>query len=77
MRTLAVSVAAQKYGGDSTHPICSDVGTTRVIGIPSFCGRTYAKLHSSPFSQSIHQKPSLMSHFAMKILALSSALAKA
>ena len=31
MTSLAVSVAAQKYGGDSHHPICSEFGTTICI----------------------------------------------
>ncbi len=35
-----VSVAAQKYGGDSTHPICNDVGTTILMGSPGGCGKT-------------------------------------
>ncbi len=35
-----VSVAAQKYGGDSTHPICNDVGRTIFTGSPGGCGKT-------------------------------------
>ncbi len=35
-----VSVVAQKYGGDSTHPICNDVGTTILTGSPGGCGKT-------------------------------------
>jgi hypothetical protein len=50
--SLAVSVAVQKYGGDSTHPISSEVGITICIGSSSGCGRTYAKLYSSPSVQS-------------------------
>ena len=44
--SLAVSDAAQNNGGDSTHPICSAVGMTNIIGYPGGCGRTYAKLYS-------------------------------
>jgi hypothetical protein len=73
--SLDVSVAAQKYGGDSTHPICSKVGTTSFVGLPSSWGSTYAKFHSSPSTQSMRQNPSLISHFAMKIFAFSSASA--
>ncbi len=73
----AVSVAEQKYGGDSTHPIWRDVGTMSIIGFPSSCGRTYVKFHSSPAAQSIRQKPSLISHFAMNIFASLSASANA
>ncbi len=35
-----ISVAVQKYGGDSTHPICNDVGTTILMGSPVGCGKT-------------------------------------
>ncbi len=70
--SLAISMATQKYGGDSTHPIWSEVGITICIGSSSSCGRTYAKLYSSPSVQSRHQKPSLMSHFAINIFAVSS-----
>jgi hypothetical protein len=73
----AVSVAAQKYGGDSTYPIWRDVGTTSMIDFPSSCGRPYLKFHSSPAAQSIRQKPSLISHFAMNIFASLSASANA
>ncbi len=38
--SLAVSDAAQKYGADSTQPICSEFGTTRRAGSPGFCGQT-------------------------------------
>ena len=77
LTSLAVSVAAQKYGGDSTHPICSDVGITSFIGSPSGCGTTYAKFYSSPSSQSMRQNPSLIFHFAIKTLAFWSASANA
>jgi hypothetical protein len=73
----AVSIAVQKYGGDSTQPICKDVGTTSIVGSPSSCGRTYAKFHSSPSAQSIRQNPSFISHFAMNIFASGSVSAKA
>jgi hypothetical protein len=73
----AVSVAAQKYGGDSTHPIWRDVGTISFVGSFGSCGSTYAKFHSSPALQSMCQKPSLISHLAMKIFASSSASANA
>ncbi len=33
--SLAVSIAAQKYVGDSTHPICSKVGMTITVGMPA------------------------------------------
>ncbi len=49
----------------------------RVIGFPSSCGRTYVKFHSLPAAQSIRQKPSLISHFAMNIFASLSACANA
>jgi hypothetical protein len=48
-----------------------------MIGDPSGCGSTYEKFHSSPSRQSILQKPSLMSHFAIKFFASSLASAKA
>ncbi len=35
-----VSVFAQKYGGDLTHPICNDDGTTNFTGSPGGCGKT-------------------------------------
>ncbi len=73
--SLAVSMAAQKYGGDSTHPIRSEVGITIRIGFPSGCGRTYEKLYSPPYAQSRRQKPSLMTHFAIDIFAVLSASA--
>ncbi len=75
--SLAVYVAAQKYGGDLTHPICSDVGTTSFIRSPSFCGRRYAKFHSPPSAQFMRQNPSLMSDLAMNTLAVGSVSAKA
>ncbi len=71
--SLAVSLAAQKYGGDSTHPIWSEVEITICIGSSSGCGRMYAKLYSSPSTQLRRQKPSLMPHFAINIFAVSSA----
>ena len=77
MMSLAVSDAAQNKGGDSTHPICSDVGMTNVVGHPGGCGRTYAKLYSCPSSPPIRQNPSLMSHFAINIFASSSVSANA
>ena len=44
----AVSVAAQKNGGDSPQPICSASGITNWIGSPALPpGRTYAKFHAS------------------------------
>jgi hypothetical protein len=70
-----VSVAVQKYGGNFTHPICNDDGTTIFIDSPGACGSTYAKFHSSPAWASRRQKPSLISHFAMKILSFLSASA--
>ena len=44
---------------------------------PETVGRTYAKFHSSPAAQSRRQKPSFISHFAMKIFASSAEVAKA
>jgi hypothetical protein len=44
----AVSVAAQKNGGDSDHPIWRASGITSCTGSPGFPpGRTYAKFHAS------------------------------
>ncbi len=37
--SLAVSDAVQKYGGDSTHPIWREVGTTSLVGLTSGCSR--------------------------------------
>jgi hypothetical protein len=72
-----VSVAAQKYGRDSTHPICREVGTTGFTGSPISCGNTNAKFHSSLLAQSMRQKSSLMPNLAMNIFALFSASANA
>ena len=74
---VPVSDAAQKYGGDSIHPIWSKVGTTSFVGLPSSCGKTQAKFHTSPSWQSSRQKPSLISHLAMNIFASFSVCAKA
>jgi hypothetical protein len=73
----AVSNVAQKYGGDSIHPICNDFGFTSFVLWHPTSGKTYAKFHSSCTVQSMHQNPSLMSHFAIKTFASSSAEAMA
>ena len=67
------TVAAQKYGGDSTHPIWRDIGTTSRVGSDGSWGITCAKFHfhSSPSSLSILQNPSLTSHFAINIFSSS------
>ncbi len=80
MSLLLASVAAQKNASDLIHTSCSEVGITRSAsssGVLGGCGRTYAKLYSSPSLQSKCQKPSFMSYFAMKIFALLSASANA
>ena len=66
---------AQKYSGYSIQPIWREVGTTSLTYSPFSCGKTYAKFHSSPNAQFKRQKPSLISHFAMKTFISSSACA--
>lgn len=56
----------QKYGGDLMYPICRESGMTHFVLCLSEFGRTCAKFHSSPSSQSNLQNPSFMSHFSMK-----------
>jgi hypothetical protein len=73
--SLAVSIAALKYGGYFTQPICRDVETTVLTDSPSCCGKT--KFHSSPSVQSILQNPSLLCHFAINPFGSSSASANA
>ena len=77
LTSRAVSDAAQKNGGDSTQPICSDVGTTSCTSFPGSCGNTYEKFHSSPSWQSSRQNPSLISYFTKKTLSSSDASAYA
>ena len=64
--SLLVSVAAQKNGGDSDHPICKPCGMTTSMSLSSdFCfvgGSTYAKFHASNLLTTIRQNPSLISH---------------
>jgi hypothetical protein len=49
---------------------------TSLTGSPSFWGRTYSQLYSSPAWHSSRQNPSWMSNLAMKIFLSSFALAK-
>jgi hypothetical protein len=76
-KSLAVSDAAQKYGADSTQPICSELGTTRCRGSPGSCGQMKQKFHSSHSRQLSLQKPSWTSHFAIRTTASSSTSANA
>ena len=68
MTSLAVSVAAQKNGGDSRQPIWRAVGTTNsTSSIEVVCdaeSNTYVKFHASSFETTSCQNPSAMSVFA-------------
>ena len=65
--SIVVSDAAQKYSGDSIHPIWRLVGTTSHTCPPYTCVKTYEKFHYTPNVQFKRQKPSLISHFSMNI----------
>ena len=74
--SLAVSVAAQKKGGLSDHPICSASGITNCISSSSLSrGKTYAKFHASSGFTTIRQYPSFKSIFVKRNGVLSGALA--
>ena len=63
--SLAVSEAAQKNGGDSTHPICRLCGTTITVSsmshvLPFFVSSSYQKLHASSLLTTIRQNASFI-----------------
>ena len=64
--SLKVYDAAQKYGGNSLHPIWKMSGMTIHVSLMSFSGvnlgRTYVKFHASSGSTLSCQLPSLMSY---------------
>ena len=57
MRSRPVSVAAQKYAGLSTQPICSTDGTTNSMGLPGGLDIMYAEFHLKCNSTRILQNP--------------------
>ena len=61
--SLAVSITAQKKGGDSIYSICRAFGIIRHIRAPFISSRTYEKFKLCPFSTTIPQYPSLMPGF--------------
>ena len=66
MMSRAVSDPTQKNGGDSHHPICNAVGTTRSAspsdtGLMSAAGRTQYKFQAFRCESNRRQKPSEMS----------------
>jgi len=66
--SLAVSVAEQKNGRDSVHPIWREEGIPNLILAPLTSGIIYAKFRCSPYYTTIRRKTSLISNFEKPLI---------